>query len=48
MISQIIKLLQAQGWHDVSERVEFAKGKREYIFSYRQLWHKIKRQWLKR
>lgn len=48
MITNIIKLLQTQKWHGVSERVEIAKGKNQYIFTYAQLWAKIKRQWLKR
>jgi hypothetical protein len=48
MITQIIKLAQSQKWIGVSPEVEIAKGKNQYVFTYSQLWAKIKRQWLKR
>jgi len=48
MITQIIKLSQSQKWIGVSPEVEIAKGKNQYVFTYSQLWAKIKRQWLKR
>lgn len=48
MITNIIKLAQSQKWIGVSPEVEIAKGKNQYIFTYAQLWAKIKRTWLKR
>lgn len=34
---EIIKLLQSDNWYGVSERVDIAKGKREYCRTFKQV-----------
>lgn len=48
MISEVINLLQSNKWVGVSDKVEVAKGKNQWIYSWKQLWHLIKRRWLKK
>jgi hypothetical protein len=43
MIKNIIDLLAIDEHYNVSERVEIAKGKYEYITSWKRAWQKIKR-----
>ena len=43
MIKNIFELLAADNHYGVSERVEIAKGKYEYITSWKRAWEKIKR-----
>lgn len=47
MISEIINLAQSSRWAGVSENVEIAKGKNQWIYSWKQLFNLIKR-WLKK
>lgn len=42
-MKQILELLNANNHYGVSERVEIAKGKYEYITSWKRAWEKIKR-----
>ena len=43
-------MLALDEWYGVSERVEIAKGKYEYITSWKRAWGKIKRNilWLRK
>jgi hypothetical protein len=43
MILLIIKLAQAQEWYGVSETVEIAKGRQQYIQTWKQGKQQIKR-----
>lgn len=43
MIKGIIDMLALNEYYGVSERVEIAKGKYEYITSWKRAWEKIKR-----
>ena len=43
MITGIIDMLALNEYYGVSERVEIAKGKYEYITSWKRAWEKIKR-----
>jgi hypothetical protein len=45
MIKNIIDLLVTSEHYNVSERVEFAKGKHEIPTTWKQGWNKIKRNW---
>jgi hypothetical protein len=45
MIKTVIDLLILHKHYNVSERVEIAKGKYEYITSWKQSFDKIKRSW---
>lgn len=45
MIKNIIDILNLTEHYNVSERVEIAKGKYEYIISWKQSFKKIKRSW---
>jgi hypothetical protein len=49
-MKQILELLNADNHYGVSERVEIAKGKYEYITSWKRAWEKIKRNilWLRK
>lgn len=40
MISLIIQLAQSQDWHGVSDNVEIAKGKNQFM----QTWNQMKKQ----
>jgi hypothetical protein len=44
MITQIIELLQSHEFYNVSEEVEIAKGKYEYVTTFKDGYNKIKRQ----
>ena len=48
MITQIIDLLQTNDFYNVSENIEFAKGKKEIVTSFKDGKEKIKRLWLSR
>lgn len=51
MISLIIQLAISQKWYGVSNAVDVAKGKNQYINSYSQLFEMAKRKiklWLKK
>jgi hypothetical protein len=50
MIKGIIDMLALNEYYGVSERVEIAKGKYEYITSWKRAWQKIKRNvlWLRK
>jgi hypothetical protein len=50
MISEIIKIVQGDKWHGISERVEFAKGSDLYITRFSQAWNEFKRiiRWRKK
>jgi hypothetical protein len=43
MIKNIIDLLAMDEYYNISENVEIAKGKYEYITSWKAAWIKIKR-----
>jgi hypothetical protein len=43
MVKNIIDLLEIDEHYGVSERIEIAKGKYEYITSWKRAWEKIKR-----
>lgn len=43
MITEIIKLVQADEWRGVSIRVEIAKGENKYITTFSQLKSQFKR-----
>jgi hypothetical protein len=43
MIKNIIDLLEIDEHYGVSENIEIAKGKYEYITSWKRAWEKIKR-----
>ena len=43
MIGEIIKLVQADEWRGVSQRVEIAKGENQYITNFNQLKLQFKR-----
>lgn len=45
MISQVIELLQSENWYGVSETVEIAKGKNQFMFKFSRLFKQIRR-WL--
>lgn len=45
MITQIIQLLQSQEWYGVSKEVEIAKGKHQYVHTFKQLKRTIKRKY---
>lgn len=45
MITDIIDILHSNEFYNVSKEVELAKGKKEYISSFRDMKNKIKRQW---
>lgn len=47
MIGLIIKMLQTNDFHGVSEEVEIAKGKYQFVRSWKQVFRNYKR-WLKR
>jgi hypothetical protein len=44
MITQIIEMLQTQPFYNISEEVEIAKGKYEYVTKIKAGFNKIKRQ----
>jgi hypothetical protein len=46
MIAETIKILQSGDFYGVSDNIEIAKGKYEYIHSLREGLIKIKRAWL--
>jgi hypothetical protein len=48
MIAKIIDLLQSNDFHGVSKNVDIAKGKHEYITSFKDCNKKIKRLWLQK
>lgn len=48
MITLLIKELQSKPHYGVSETIEIAKGKNEYINSWVDFKRKIKRLWLSR
>jgi len=43
MVKNIIDLLEIDEHYGVSENIEIAKGKYEYITSWKRAWEKIKR-----
>lgn len=43
MISLIIQLAQSQEWYGVSENVEIAKGKNQYMQTWKQMKKQLKR-----
>ncbi len=43
MITDIIKLVQADEWRGVSQRIEIAKGKNKYVTHWVQIWNELKR-----
>lgn len=45
MIKNVIELLALNEYYDVSEDIEIAKGKYEYISSWKRAWEKIKRNY---
>ena len=45
-ISNIIKVLQSGDFYGAGECVEIAKGKNEYVSTWREFKRKIKRVWL--
>lgn len=45
MLKTIIDLLSMNNHYNISERVEIAKGKYEYIGTWKDSWNKIKRHW---
>ncbi|MEY4457269.1 MAG: hypothetical protein RLY15_1533 [Bacteroidota bacterium] len=45
MITNLIDLLQLQEFYGVSERVDIAKGKYEYPWTWKQGWKVIKRRY---
>ena len=46
MISNIIEILGKSDYYNVSETVEIAKGKNEYVSTFKDFKRKVKRQWL--
>lgn len=46
MITEIIKLLKTDDFYGVSYEIEIAKGRRQYMTSFKQLLYQMKR-WLK-
>jgi hypothetical protein len=44
MITKIIEILQTQPFYNLSEEVEIAKGKYEYVTTFKAGFNKIKRQ----
>ena len=42
-IKTIIDLLNTNEHYNVSENVEMAKGKYEYVTNWKQVWYKLKR-----
>lgn len=48
MIAKIIDLLQSNEFYGVSEYVDIAKGKNEYITTFKDGKKKIKRLWLQK
>jgi hypothetical protein len=45
MVKTIIDLLAISEHYNGSERIEIAKGKNEYIHSWKEAFYKIKRSW---
>jgi len=43
MISEVIKIIQSDEWHGVSERMEIAKGKNKVIQTWGELFQMFKR-----
>ena len=43
MIKNVIELLSFNEYYGISENIEIAKGKYEYITSWKRAWEKIKR-----
>jgi len=43
MIKNVIELLARGEYYGISEDIEIAKGKYEYITSWKRAWQKIKR-----
>ena len=43
MIKNVIELLARDEYYGISEDIEIAKGKYEYITSWKKAWQKIKR-----
>ena len=48
MISKVIDILQSDDFYGGGEHIEIAKGKHEYITTWKGFKRKIKRQWLKK
>jgi len=50
MITKIIELIQCDEWYGVSDNVEIAKGKNQYLTRWGQIFKEIKRivKWLKK
>lgn len=48
MIVDIIKTLQSNDFYNGGEHIEIAKGKYEFVTSWKDFKRKIKRQWLLR
>jgi hypothetical protein len=50
MIKNIIDLLEIDEHYSISKNIEIAKGKYEYITSWKRAWEKIKRNvlWLRK
>lgn len=46
MIVDIIKTLQSNDFYGGGEYIEIAKGKHEFVISWKDFKRKIKRQWL--
>jgi hypothetical protein len=44
-IKNIIDILNTNEHYNVSQNVEIAKGKYEYVTTWKQAWYKIKRHW---
>jgi hypothetical protein len=43
MTSDIIKLLQSDNWYNLSKEVEIAKGKYQYVSTWKQFTRQLKR-----
>lgn len=44
MIESILKLLELDDYHAVSERIDIAKGKNKLTTSFKETWAKYKRR----
>ena len=45
MINLIIKLVQSNEWYGISKEVEIAKGKDQYVHTFKQLKRTLKRKY---